>query len=94
MLTHDNPLFENWDQDAAAIADQYDQQVPTAVGLELVATAATYADRVTTVKAPQWARPGRRSNGSVFTVETLVLYCLHDVIHHLWDVGVALDPHT
>ena len=32
-------------------------------------------------------RPGRRSNGSVFTVETLGRYFLHDVLHHLHDVG-------
>lgn len=33
------------------------------------------------------ARPGRRSNGSVFTVRTLGQYFLHDVVHHLHDVG-------
>ena len=27
-----------------------------------------------------------RSNGTVFTVETLGRYHLHDVVHHLWDV--------
>ncbi|WP_278255553.1 DinB family protein [Nocardioides convexus] len=34
----------------------------------------------------EWARPGRRSNGSVFTVETLGRYHLHDLVHHRWDV--------
>jgi len=28
-----------------------------------------------------------RSNGSQFTVETLAVYFLHDVEHHLYDVG-------
>ena len=36
------------------------------------------------------SRRGRRSNGSVFTVESLGRYHLHDVVHHLWDVG--FDP--
>jgi len=27
-----------------------------------------------------------RSNGDVFTVETLGRYHLHDVLHHSWDV--------
>ncbi len=93
MLTRDDPLFENWDQDATAIAERYDQQVPAAVSAELVAAAGTFADRLDSVEPTQWVRPGRRSNGSIFTVETLTLYCLHDVTHHLWDVGVGFDPH-
>lgn len=93
MLTRENPLFENWDQDATAVAERYDQQDPAIVGAELVAAAATYADRLVSVGASQWSRPGRRSNGSIFTVETLALYCLHDLLHHLWDVDAAFDPH-
>ena len=33
-----------------------------------------------------WQCTGRRSDGSVFTVETLGQYFLHDVTHHLYDV--------
>ena len=43
------------------------------------------------MRPDQWQRTGRRSNGSAFTVETLGRYHLHDVVHHLWDVGVT--PH-
>ena len=32
---------------------------------------------------------GVRSNGSEFTVLTLGQYGLHDLRHHLWDVGVG-----
>jgi hypothetical protein len=32
---------------------------------------------------------GLRSDGSEFTVLTLGQYALHDLVHHLWDVGVA-----
>ena len=32
-------------------------------------------------------RPARRFNGSTFTLRTLVQYYLHDVVHHLHDVG-------
>ena len=35
----------------------------------------------------QWDRPGRRGNGSVFTVDSLARYHLHDVEHHLVDVS-------
>ena len=34
-------------------------------------------------------RRGTRSNGDVFTVESLGSYHLHDVVHHLHDVGAA-----
>jgi hypothetical protein len=39
------------------------------------------------VTGEQWARPGRRSNGSVFTIETLVQYFAHDLVHHAHDIG-------
>jgi hypothetical protein len=35
----------------------------------------------------QWSRPGRRSDGYVFTVETLAQYLVHEDRHHLHDVG-------
>ncbi len=87
MLEHDDPLFESWDQDAAAVADRYDLQSPAVVASELVAVADALADAFDGVEGEQWDRPGRRSNGSVFTVSTLGQYFLHDVIHHLHDVG-------
>jgi hypothetical protein len=86
MLDQDDPLFENWDQDATALADRYDQQDPTVVAEELVEAADTIAARFDAVGGDQWERPGRRSNGSVFTVRTLGQYFLHDVVHHLHDV--------
>jgi hypothetical protein len=39
------------------------------------------------VTPDQFERPGRRSNGSVFTVRTLGQYFAHDLAHHLHDVG-------
>ncbi len=91
MLTQDDPLFANWDQDAAALADRYDLQDLATVSDELAAAAATIAtdfDGVPDDAVPDaWARPGRRSNGSVFTVASLGLYFLHDVLHHLHDVA-------
>jgi hypothetical protein len=40
-----------------------------------------------TVTAETAGRRGVRSNGSAFTIETLGLYHLHDVVHHVHDVG-------
>jgi hypothetical protein len=89
MLVEDDPTFENWDQDATAVTDRYDLQDPAAVSRELLVAAKTYADRFDSVIDSEWARPGTRSNGSHFTVETLAIYGLHDPYHHLWDVTSA-----
>ncbi len=86
MLTEDDPQFLNWDQDATAVEDDYGSQDPEEVGAALGASAEAAASAYDSVSGDQWERPGRRSNGTVFTVETLGLYHLHDVVHHLWDV--------
>lgn len=87
MLERDDPPFDNWDQDATALADRYDLQDPVVVADELVDAAELTADRFDQVRNEEWERTGRRSNGSVFTVRTLGQYFLHDVVHHLHDVG-------
>lgn len=86
MLTEDDPAFENWDQDATAIAERYDEQIPAAVADELREAADAVAATFAAVGGDQWARTGRRSDGSSFTVETLGQYFAHDLAHHLWDV--------
>lgn len=87
MLDADDPLFENWDQDATALADDYAHQDPAVVARELEAAGTAVAGRFESVRPDQLERQGRRSNGSVFTVRTLGQYFLHDVRHHLYDVG-------
>lgn len=86
MLDEDDPLFANWDQDDTAVEKAYDQQVAHEVVVELVEAAADVAAIYAGIEDDQWQRQGRRSNGSVFTVESLGRYHLHDVVHHLWDV--------
>ena len=93
MLTEDCPDFENWDQDATALADRYDLQVPSEVIAELTAAGNTLADRFDSVAGSQWKRPGNRSDGSVFTVESMARYLMHDPVHHLWDVGAEVSSY-
>jgi DinB superfamily len=81
-----DPAFENWDQDATAVADAYGAQDPAAVSLELSAAAEAAATAFDAVTDGDWQRTGRRSNGSVFTIETLGQYLIHDLTHHLHDV--------
>lgn len=89
MLTEDDPLYANWDQDETAVAERYAEQDPAAVGPELTAAADALATRFATVEGGAWQRPGRRSDGAAFTVETFARYLLHDPVHHLWDVTRA-----
>jgi len=81
-----DPAFENWDQDATAVADAYGAQDPSAVSIELSAAAEAAATAFDAVTDGDWQRTGRRSNGSVFTIETLGQYLIHDLAHHLHDV--------
>jgi hypothetical protein len=86
MQSQDNPEFPNWDQDETAIEDRYDEQDPERVADELAASAAVLAARFDALGPDEWPRPGLRSNGSVFTIESIGRYLLHDCIHHAWDI--------
>ena len=87
MLGEDAPSFANWDQDETATEDRYGEQDPATVAAELAAAAQAIARQYDAVADDQWNRAGIRSDGSEFTVETLGLYHLHDVDHHVWDVS-------
>ena len=87
MLDEDDPLFANWDQDETAVADRYWEQDPVAVAARLGTAGEQIASSFAAVGPDQWARRGRRSDGAVFTVESLARYFLHDPVHHLHDVG-------
>ncbi len=86
MVAGDGARFENWDQDATAVEENYELQDPAVVSQELGEAAESLAARFARVTAPQWEHRGFRSNGSEFTVSTFALYLAHDPIHHLWDV--------
>ena len=87
MLAEEDPLFENWDQDATAVEDRYADQVPSLVAADLMAAAALLADRFAGVSGDQRTRAGRRTDGASFTIESFARYLLHDPVHHLHDVG-------
>ncbi len=90
MLTEDDPRFENWDQDATALDDAHDDQDPAGALGQLEANAEALASRLDLVTGAQWERPGKRSDGSPFSVDSISRYMVHDTIHHVWDVAGAL----
>ena len=86
VLSEDVPTLANWDQDETALAEAYASQDPATVAGELHRAADDVADLYDTVPADAWSRRGLRSNGSEFTIASIALYHLHDVVHHAWDV--------
>ena len=91
MLSEDEPTFDNWDQDATAIAERYGEQDPEVVAEELESSAETFVARIQALEPGQFERRARRSDGAEFTVATLLQYFLHDIVHHLWDVTGQQD---
>ncbi|MDQ3178639.1 MAG: DinB family protein [Actinomycetota bacterium] len=87
MLEQDDPQFENWDQDVTAIDEDYGGQDRDAVAAALRTSGHAMADAIDAVGVDQLDRPGRRSDGSVFTVASLGRYFVHDPLHHLHDVS-------
>jgi hypothetical protein len=91
MLTEDDPVFTNWDQDATALDERYWTQDRSTVAGELAGAAEQIANDFAAVAGADWQRPGRRSNGSVFTVDSFGRYFVHDLVHHAHDIGAP--PH-
>ncbi|MET0150137.1 MAG: DinB family protein [Acidimicrobiales bacterium] len=89
MLTEDDPPFPNWDQDASAVDDAYNDQDAAVVATEIVMAGNRLADAFDAVTGDQWERTGVRSDGVAFTVDTFGRYFIHDPIHHLVDVGAG-----
>lgn len=57
------------------------------VATEVYDAATVVADTYDGVPEDAWSRRGLRSNGSEFTIATIALYHLHDIIHHAHDVA-------
>ncbi|GAB2525938.1 DinB family protein [Paramicrobacterium agarici] len=85
-MTHENPVFPDWNQDDAAVQGQYHNEDPERVVRDLTDAAFASAEAFDAVPAAAAARTGRRSDGASFTIETLGQYYVHDIVHHAWDV--------
>lgn len=86
MLDEEDPLFDNWDQDETASEQAYADQDPAEVLADIESESEQLIASLEQIDETQWARPGRRSDGAVFTLDTFARYFLHDVVHHGWDV--------
>jgi hypothetical protein len=94
MLEENDPLYPNWDQDASAVGERYADQDVGLVSVQLRRAAAELASAFESVEGHEWQRPGRRSDGASFTVDSFSRYMVHDPVHHLFDVtGERTGPH-
>jgi hypothetical protein len=89
MLGQWDPLYPNWDQDETAVTERYEEQDPLTVVNDLNQGAERLATRLDGLSSDEWRRPGRRSDGASFTVDSIARYMIHDPIHHVWDVTTA-----
>lgn len=87
MRHSDDPLFPDWNQDETALAERYWEQDPHQVADELAAEGDRITGDLDDIGPHEWQRRGRRSDGSASTLDSLARYLLHDVVHHLHDVG-------
>ena len=90
MLIQAEPLFPNWDQDQTAVDADYASQNAHMVASGLAASAARFTADLESLSPREWERTGQRSDGAVFSVDSLARYVAHDPIHHLADVGRRL----
>ena len=70
------------------LAGTYHEEVAKELGLPFTPDA-ILGSTTATVTPTTKDRRGTRSNGDVFSVESLGSYHLHDVVHHLHDVGAG-----
>lgn len=90
IVEKDAPSFANWDQDAAAVANDYASIPALEVARMLEEASLAFAGALEALTDAQIPRMGTRSNGAVFTTATLAQYAWHDAAHHLHhDLGVA-----
>ncbi len=87
MLDGVEPRFADWDGDAAAAEFAYWATDPAHTAADIAARTDETVAVLERVDGDDWARPGYRSDGKLFTIATLCLYLVHDVEHHLHDVG-------
>lgn len=87
LLAQDDPQFGSWDGQQVAVDSDYAAQDPAVVTAEYAQSADLTADLLDGLDDQQLARTGSRADGRAFTVAALIDYLLHEVRHHLEDVG-------
>ena len=85
MLRETAPALPAWDGAETALAADYAHTDTDLAGHQLATEIGATARAFNMVEPEQWSRTGRRSDGFLFTVETLARYLLHEAEHHAHD---------
>lgn len=88
MRTEEDPEFENYDGDAAAVEQRTWASDPLVVSWEIAQATQRAVAELKAVAGDDWPRPGHRSDGVGFTLCSLCQFKVHEAEHHLWDVEV------
>lgn len=91
VQTQDTPTLPNWDQDAAAVRGEYAAQDPALVAQQIAGRGRALLAVLASFAGADWERRTRRSDGAEFTALSLARYLVHDLAHHLHDVGADHD---
>lgn len=87
MLREPDPVFADFDGEVAVREHEYWRAEPGALAGQLARESARTRQILAGISASDWERTGRRGDGYVFTIASLSQYIVHDVEHHLHDVG-------
>jgi hypothetical protein len=89
-LVDDDPDLGWWDHEAAVHADGYQQADPVELAGEITAAAASLCAPLAELDDAQWARTARRRVGERFSIEGMVRFAWHEMVHHRHDAAVQL----
>ena len=87
MLEEEGAPFAEYDGEAEAVRQEFWANDPAEVARQIAASTEDTVDVLGRVSGEDWERTGLRGDGRPFTVTQLSRYLLHDVEHHLHDVG-------
>lgn len=91
MLDEDDPALGWWDHEAAVVEQRLQDAEPALVGRAITDAAAALGARLDGLGPEQWARTGQRRAGEHFSIEGLVRFAWHELVHHRHDVTVLLQ---
>ncbi len=89
MLTEVDPDLGWWDHEAAIEHGWANESEVAAVADDLAENAQRLRDLLGAMPADGWTRTGRRRGTEPFTVELLIRFAVHEVVHHRGDAERA-----
>ena len=90
MLAEPDPDLGWWDHEAAIEDGWANESEVGAVVDDLAENASRLRQALTAMPADGWARTGTRAGGEAFTIESLLRFAVHELVHHRADAERGL----